>query len=189
MLLSEVSPQVTERTFYPALIELIEAQGGSGVSEVSYVSVPDIIFTLLNRNWLLSVKVGEDVPTLKSAFIQYQRHKDESGLNHGLILFLPSSVRATKPTQQDVTSAVLTSPVTCLVDTPIVKEEYRNLTFPQVLMKLITDIGVRLERRLEQGYSLKLVVALLKQHVTDLMGTILIRCYSVWLQTENCLPA
>lgn len=145
--MSKTSAQVTERTFYPALIDLIKAQSGSGVSEVSYISVPDIVFELLNRKWLLSVKVGEDVPTLKSAFIQYQRHKDESGLNHGLLLFLPNTVRATKPLQQNVASAILTSPVTCLIDTPILKEEYRNLTFPQVLMRLISDIGAQLEQK------------------------------------------
>jgi hypothetical protein len=170
--LSVINPQVTERTFYPALIEFIKAQGGSGVSEVSYISVPDIVFELLNRKWLLAVKIGEDVPTLKSAFIQYQRHKDESGLNHGLLLFLPNSIRATKPTEQEVNNAILTSPVTCLVDTPILKEEYRNLTFPQVLTRIKTEIGVRLEKRLEKGYSLKFVISLLKEHVTDLMGTI-----------------
>jgi hypothetical protein len=170
--LAKISGQVTERTFYPALIDSIKAQNGSGVSEVSYGTVPDIVFELLNRKWLLSVKIGEDVSTLKSAFIQYQRHKDESGLNHGLILFLPSVIRGIKPTQQDVSSAILKSPVTCLVDTPILKEEYRNITFPQLLMRLVTDIGARLEKRLEQGYSLKFVISLLKEHVTDLMGTI-----------------
>ena len=170
--MSEVKAQVTERTFYPALIDFIKAQGGSGVSEISYVSVPDIVFSLLNRNWLLSVKIGEDISILKSAFIQYQRHKDESNINHGLLLFLPNSVRATKPTEQDVISAISTSPVTCLVDTPILKEEYRNLTFPQVLMRLITDIGARLDKRLEQGFSLKFVISLLKEHVSELMGTV-----------------
>ena len=130
--MAEIKAQVTERTFYPALIDFIKAQGGSGVSEVSYISVPDIVFSLLGRDWLLSVKIGEDVSTLKSAFIQYQRHKEESQLNHGLILFFPTSVRAAKPTEQDVSSVVFKSPVTCLVDTPILKEEYRGLTFPQV---------------------------------------------------------
>lgn len=170
--MTETNPQVTERTFYPALIDVIKAQGGSGVSEVSYISVPDIVFKLLDRDWLLSVKIGEDVPTLKSAFIQYQRHKDESGLNNGLILFLPVSIRATKPTAEDVTSAIFSSPVTCLVDTPILKEEYRNLTFPQVLFRLITEIGQRLEKNLEKGYSLKFVISLLKQHVSDLMDSV-----------------
>jgi hypothetical protein len=170
--LSEVKAQVTERSFYPPLINCIKEQGGSGVSEVCYNSVPDIVFNLLNRDWLLSVKIGEDVPTLKSAFIQYQRHKDESQRNHGLILFLPNSVRATKPTEQDISSAIFTSPVTCLVDTPILKEEYRGLTFPQILMKLISDVGAWLEQKLEKGYSLKFVITLLKEHVSDLMGTV-----------------
>jgi hypothetical protein len=128
--LAEIKGQVTERTFYPALIELIKAQGGSGVSEVAYISVPDIVFTLLDQKWLLSVKIGEDVPTLKSAFIQYQRHKEESGLSHGLILFLPSPIRNTKPIEKNVIDALTTSLVTCLIDTPSLKEEYRNITFP-----------------------------------------------------------
>lgn len=172
IVLSENRAKVTERTFYPALIEQIEAQGGEGVSEVSYTSVPDVVFTLLGRNWLLSLKIGEDIATLKSAFIQYQRQKEESRLRHGLILFLPGSVRTIKANREDVSRAVLTSPGTCLVDTPVVKEEYRDLTFPQVLMRLKTDIGVRLEGRVEKGYSLKLVIALLKQHLSELMSTV-----------------
>ncbi|GAI47074.1 unnamed protein product, partial [marine sediment metagenome] len=147
-------------------------QGGSGISEVSYISVPDIVFSLLGREWLLSVKIGENVPTLKSAFIQYQRHKEESRINHGLILFLPSSARNVKPTEQDVNSFINKSPVTCLVDTPILKEEYRGLTFPQVLLRLISEVGAKLEQKLEKGYPLKLVITLLKQHVSDLMTTV-----------------
>jgi hypothetical protein len=33
---------------------------------VCYNSVPDIIFKLLDREWILSVKIGEDVPTFSS---------------------------------------------------------------------------------------------------------------------------
>jgi len=150
----------------------IKDQGGNGVSEVCYNSVPDIVFKLLNREWILSVKIGEDVPTLKSAFIQYQRHKEESKLNHGLLLFLPSSIRSTKPNEQDVTSAIFSSQVTCLIDTPILKEEYRGITFPQVLARLISEVSTKLEQRIEKGYSLNLVIALLKEHVSELMGTV-----------------
>ena len=68
--MSEITAQVTKRTFYPALIDFIKAQGGSGVSEVSYISIPDIVFTLLNRKWLLSVKIGEDVSTLNGTIVK-----------------------------------------------------------------------------------------------------------------------
>jgi hypothetical protein len=39
--------RVTERTFYPVLIEHIRTIGGSSAQEVAYNSVPDIIFTLV----------------------------------------------------------------------------------------------------------------------------------------------
>lgn len=74
---------VTERTFYPALIDYIKECGGSGVTELFFDSEPDSVFKLLNRDWLLSVKISERITTLKSGFIQYQRHKDERRLTHG----------------------------------------------------------------------------------------------------------
>lgn len=70
--------KVTERTFYPVLIEIIKRHGGAGASEVKINSEPDIVFELLDRRWLLGVKLGETIPILKQAFIQYQRHKEES---------------------------------------------------------------------------------------------------------------
>jgi hypothetical protein len=170
--LAKIKAQVTERTFYPPLIEFIKSQGGSGVSEIAYISVPDIVFSLMNRDWLLSVKIGEDIATLKSAFIQYQRHKDDSKINYGMILFLPNTVRNTPPTAQDLANAITTAKVTCLVDTPNLKEEYRGLTFPQVIARLKSEVGTKLEKQIEQGYSLKFVIALLQAHVSELMETV-----------------
>jgi hypothetical protein len=169
--MSEVRGQVTERTFYPALIDSIRERGGRGVSEISFNSEPDIIFDLLNRKWLRSVKIGEDVTTLKSAFIQYHCHKDESGLHYGMILSLPQSVRTTAPDQDSISKTVASSQVTCLTDTPALKQEYRSVTFPHILAQLYGDIGAKLEQRLEQGYPMQLVIALLQQHVSDLMVT------------------
>jgi hypothetical protein len=170
--ISEPTGRVTERTFYPALMKFIKESGGSGVQEICFNTEPDIIFQLLDRKWLLSVKIGEDTSTLKSAFIQYQRHKDDSKLNCGLILFLPSSIRRTKPEEDSINAAIVDARTTCLVDTPIIKQEYRTITFPHILLRLISDLRVKLERREEQGYSLKLVVELLQQHVSELMETI-----------------
>jgi hypothetical protein len=44
----------TERTYYPALLEVIQSKGGTGVQEVRYESVPDIKFDFLGQPWLLS---------------------------------------------------------------------------------------------------------------------------------------
>ena len=45
--MSYLVEKVTERTFYPILIEVIKRYGGAGISEVSYNSEPDIVFELL----------------------------------------------------------------------------------------------------------------------------------------------
>lgn len=167
-----VSGQVTERSFYPVLIDLINESGGSGVSEVCFNSQPDIVFSLLGREWILSVKLGEDVPTLKSAFIQYQRHRDESGRDHGLILFLPDSLRSTPVRADALRGAVMSASATCLVDTPIIKEELSRRSFPSILRELVQEVGPRLKARAAQGYPLSLVIQLLQQHVDDLMKTV-----------------
>ncbi|MFQ5763187.1 MAG: class I SAM-dependent DNA methyltransferase, partial [Candidatus Bathyarchaeia archaeon] len=141
------------------------------MSEVSFNSEPDIMFTLLDRNWLLGVKIGETPAIYKSAFIQYQRHREESRRNYGLLLFLPENIRRTKASQDALLEAVAKEPVVCLIDTPGFKEEYQGLTFHQVLAQLVHDIGPKLDR-VQQPYPLGRVISLLQQHVNDLMGTI-----------------
>src|SRR5437879_2035385 len=94
--------QVTERSFYPSLINVLNGKGGSGVSEVKYNSQPDIVFELDHIEWLLSVKIGESAGILKKAFVQYQRHKDESGLRHGLVVFLPDSFQKLRAVQSSM---------------------------------------------------------------------------------------
>jgi hypothetical protein len=170
--MSEPKAQVTERTFYPALINFIKENGGSGIQEVSFNSEPDILFKLFNRDWLLSVKLGENITILKAGFIQYQRHKEESHLNHGLLLFLPDYLRKTEPTEAAIVNAIANAQGTCLIDTPPLKEEYRSLAFPQILIRLINEIQPKLEQRLEKAFPLKLVIELLQQHVIELMETI-----------------
>ena len=164
--------QVTERSFYPNLIKLIGGKGGSGVSEVSYNSEPDIVFDLENRRWLLAVKIGESTTTLKSAFVQYQRHKEESGLVHGLLVFLPESVRGVSVEESALDHALATKVVSCLVDTPNLKEEYGDVPFPTVLDRLKADIVARLARHEEKAYSPALIVKFLQEQVTELMERI-----------------
>lgn len=165
-------PRVTERSFYTDIKAIITAAGGSAVSEVAYNSEPDIIFDLIDREWVLSVKIGETPALLKSAFIQYQRHKDESRRNHGLLLLLPESARTVAARAEKITEALRVSRVACLVDTPHVKEEYRDATFTEVIERLIRELHPRLERRETTAFPLKLVISMLQEHVSELMQTI-----------------
>lgn len=116
-----MNAKITERTFYPFLMDAIRRQGGAGVSEVKYNSEPDIVFDLVGRKWILGVKLGETIPILKSAFIQYHRHKDESKIDHGILLFLPEGARSIKATESAVAKAVSEKKCTCLIDTPDLK--------------------------------------------------------------------
>jgi hypothetical protein len=165
------SGRVTERSFYPVLIEQIEQRGGTGVSEVTFNSEPDIIFSLLSREWLLSVKIGESPASLRSAFIQYHRHRDDSGRSHGLLLFLPEEVRGAEPTHEALVRALLSAQSTLLVDTPLLKAEYRGPT-SRLLYSLIDEVAPKLEQRAEGAYPLRLVITLLQEHLKQMMSTI-----------------
>jgi hypothetical protein len=164
-----MNAKTTERTFYPFLMDVIRRHGGAGVSEVKYNSEPDIVFDLVGRKWILGVKLGESIPILKSAFIQYHRHKDESKIDHGILLFLPEEARSTKPTELAVAKAVSEKKCTCLIDTPDLKVELKETTFPQLLAQIVQEIYPKLERRESKGYSLATVILLLKQHVSEIM--------------------
>jgi len=164
--------RVTERTFYPVLTQTIERLGGSGVQEINFNSEPDIVFDLRDRRWLLSVKIDEAPAIMRRAFIQYQRHKDESRLQHGLILFLPVAARRTAANAEALRHAVENLPVTAIVDTPGFKDEYSGLTFPQTIRRLMDEVVPRLRRQEERPYSLGLVVKLLREHVREMMGAV-----------------
>lgn len=164
--------KITERTFYPVLIEAIKRHGGSGISEVKINSEPDIVFELLGRKWLLGIKLGETIPILKQAFIQYHRHKEESKIEHGILLFLPEETRSVKPSEREIARAIDEKKCTCLIDTPDIKEELRAVTFPQLLLKIRQEIAPELQRRERRMYPLDTVIALLQQHVSDTMQNI-----------------
>src|SRR5690348_663504 len=131
-----VSGRANERTFYPALLDIIKSKGGSGVQEVTYKSVPDIKFTFAGESWLLSVKVGETAAVIKSGMLQYLRHKDDSRIPRGLFLIFPESMRKVPPTEASIRAAVQRTPVTCLVDAGQIKTEYRDVPFEVVLDRL-----------------------------------------------------
>ena len=164
--------RVTERTFYSTLMDIIRERGGEGVQEVSFNSVPDIVFGLDNRKWLLSVKIGDNTKTIKDAFLQYLRHKEESRIPFGLLLLLPDSIRSVSADEKSVRAAIDSSPVACLIDAGIVKEELRDRSFPLVIDFLLQNVLLKLEKKQRAYFSLKLVISLLQQQVTEMMQDI-----------------
>lgn len=170
--MNRIQSRVTERTFYDGLMEIIRSRGGEGVQEIAYNSVPDIQFILGGRSWLLSVKIGEDLRTIKDAFLQYLRHKDESGINLGMLLLLPESFRKISPEQSQIQHALNSRNVTALIDADLVKEEFRDRAFPSLVDFLIQEVLSRLAKKTTSYYPLKLVISLLKQHVSDMMDEI-----------------
>jgi len=169
--MSKRAGRVTERTFYPAMIEVIHGIGGAAIQEVEYNSAPDIQFVLGERDWLLSVKIGEDVRTVKAAFLQYLRHKEESGIPFGILVLLPDSVRSVTDSEESIREAIRRTPVTTLVDANVVKEELRDRPFPGVVEFLVTRVLPSLAKKEERyKYSLPLVISLLRQQVDDMMA-------------------
>ncbi|MCS6936701.1 MAG: N-6 DNA methylase [Candidatus Bipolaricaulota bacterium] len=164
--------RVTERSFYPVLIKIIEEAGGSGVQEILFDSVPDILFDLGGHRWLLSVKIGEDAKTVKEAFLQYLRHKEESGIRVGLVLLLPEAVKRVQPTEEALRTALDSLPVTALIDAGLVKEELKDRPFVRVLDLLKSDVLQKLERHQATYYPLARVISLLQQQVTEIMSEI-----------------
>lgn len=164
--------RITERTLYPALMQIIKERGGTSVSEVNFNSEPDIVFDFQDRKWIMSVKIGETTPILKGAFIQYQRHKEESKIDHGFILFFPDKIRFVEPKEKTVLEAVRESECSCLIDTPVVKEQLGSIAFPQILLQIEQEIIPKLKRKEEKAYPLDTMISLLQQHVSELMLSI-----------------
>src|SRR5439155_14599910 len=83
---------------------------------------------------------------------------------------LPESLRRTPANEESVYSAISSTPVTVLVDAGIVKTEYRDASFPEVLDRLLHEVGPMLERGEARYYSLKLVTGILREQVLEMMG-------------------
>ena len=160
----------TERTYYPILLEVIQSKGGSGIQEVRYDSVPDIKFDFLGVPWLLSVKVGESIALVKSAFLQYLRHKEESGIERGILLLLPDAMRRVSANEQAIRRAIARNNVAALIDAGTVKEEVRDRTFSELLDLIERDIRPRDEQGKAAFYSLGFVIDLMREQVTEVMG-------------------
>lgn len=166
------SARVSERTFYAPMIDVIRSKGGQGVQEVQYQSVPDIIFKIGRRPWLLSVKIGDSPAIIKDAFLQYLRQKDESKIDFGMVVFLPEAFRNIPPDETALRNALSQHNVTALIDAGQLKEELRDRPFTQVIHFLIDEVMARLARKEKSYYTLKLVISLLQQQVTEMMQQI-----------------
>jgi len=164
--------KLTERSFYPTLMKIINSEGGTGVQEVSFNSVPDIVFELGKIKWILSVKIGEDIKTIKDAFLQYLRHKEESKIVHGVLLLLPESVRTIHPQEEAINVAIKKLKVSAFIDADLVKEERRDLTFSELIHYLQKQIIYRLVKKQSSYYTLRSVIKLLQQQVSETMRAI-----------------
>lgn len=162
--------QTTERTFYPLILDIIRDRGGVGVQEVTYNSEPDIVFTYLDRPWFMSVKIGEKPATVKDAFLQYLRHKEDSRIPHGLLLILPEAFRGIRPEAPALWEALDSRNVSVLVDAASVKEEVRDRPLPSVLDLIRTELTPLIARGERRDYSLPLVVSLMRAQVTQIMA-------------------
>jgi len=166
------SARVSERTFYAPMMEVIRSKGGQAVQEVQFDSVPDIVFKIRRRPWLLSVKIGDSAAIIKDAFIQYLRHKEESQIKFGMVVFLPETFREIKPQETALREALSRENITTLIDAGDVKEELRDRPFTRVVDFVLADVMARLFRKETSYYSLKLVISLLQQHVVEMMQQI-----------------
>lgn len=164
--------KVTERSFYPVLMDIIRDFGGTAIQETCFNTYPDIVFQLGEYPWILSVKIGDTPGLIKSAFIQYLRHKEESGIEFGLLLIFPESIRSIKATEEAIKNAVETTPVAALVDAGIAKDELRDRTFRAIISFVKAEILQRLAQKKSSYYSLKFVISMLQEQVTDIMRNI-----------------
>lgn len=163
--------RITEQSLYGDLKQVLELHGAVDVvPEIKYDSEIDISFEFFGIKWLLSVKIGESPTILRRAFLQYDRHREESGFTHGLILFFPEEIRKIKPSQQDVTKAVNEKKCTCLILAPgQYRKDWTSVTFPQVVFKLEQEVIPALKRGEISAFSLESTITLLRDQISEMM--------------------
>lgn len=104
--------------------------------------------------------------------MQYLRHKEESRIPCGLMLFRPEAVRSTGATEREVHEAVRQHVPTVLIDAGPVKGEMRDRPFLAVIDFLITEVLPRLATRQHCNFPLARVISLLQQRATEMIQEI-----------------
>lgn len=166
--------QVTERTFYQPLLEIISEMGGTGAQEIQFDTVPDIVFFFKGVQWFMSVKIGESKRILKDSFIQYLKHKADSGLNHGILLYLPDSVRKIRITE-NLKEKLEVCPVGCIIDAAGYQDEFRNIPISEIFKKLDKEVMPLLAKGISKAYPLSLVISLLQAQLEEVMEGLSLR--------------
>lgn len=164
--------RISEPSLYPFLMEIIREAGGEAVSQIQFNSEPDIIFDLGGRKWLLSVKIGETNSVYRKAFLQYKRHQEESGINQGLLIFFPESIRQTCQSEKALRDAVRTCPITVLIDAGPYKEEITGQNFVQVMSYCAQTICQRLAVGMPSHYSVSFVINILREQLLEMMNNV-----------------
>lgn len=164
--------RISEPSLYPFLMEIIREAGGEAISQVQFNSEPDIIFRLGGRNWLLSVKIGETNTIYRKAFLQYKRHQEESGINQGLIIFFPESIRQISQTEKALRDAVRTCSITVLIDAGPYKEEITGQNFVQVVFHFAKTICQKLAAGTPSHYSVSFVINILREQLLGMMNNV-----------------
>ena len=156
--------RITERSLYPAIKDVFKNFGATSVQEVKFGTQPDIVADWLGEKWLISVKIGD--PTrqklLKDAFMQYVNHVLDSGIKYGMIIFYPEEIRNVEPDEQAIHSAVENTEAYFLVVNP-------QMELRKTLAEALEEIKSTLQMRIPTVFSLKTVVRILKDHITDIM--------------------
>ena len=170
--------KITERTLYEPLMQIIHDNGGTSVSEISFKDVstgeegfPDIVFDFCDRKWILGVKIGFSPKIMLDAFVQLQNHKQASGIENCILLFVPERIRVAKPERDILIKSLNYFKSYCIIDTKTVKEE-SQLYFPLILSKIKNEVVPSISRNEEKYYTIEHVIVLLRQQVSDLMENI-----------------
>jgi len=160
--------RVTERSFYPEIINILNNFGASGVSEISYNSDPDIIFEYKGEKFLLPVKIGSTNDILRKSFIQSERHRRESHIDNTILLYLPEEVRNIPPDSGNIYSALINLESKQIVSHELLQAEY-NFKFGHFLKEFFKQLENIRRNKSEKYYSLELVTKLLQINILALM--------------------
>ncbi|MGQ4891579.1 MAG: HsdM family class I SAM-dependent methyltransferase [Candidatus Njordarchaeia archaeon] len=156
--------RITERSLYPVIKRVFEEHGAKAVTEIRYVSLPDLIVDWLGEYWIVSIKIGDPKrpKVLRDAFMQYISHMQDSGIKYGMIIFYPEEIREIEPSNEAIEKAVRNNVAYFIVLNP--QMELRD-SLPVALDK-IEEI---LRESIPVSFTLPTVVALLRAHIEELI--------------------